>query len=434
MRIRDGIFAGLLVTASSHVSIAQPAQPVIPSVSNTAPLPGLAVPTEIEDLPVMARPRPEFDALGIHVGGFLLFPQIKVDATHDSNVFRTSDNELDDFFFTLSPSLRLRSDWGRNALEFYGGLNDYRYLKFTQENLTDWNAGADGRYDIAEGASLFANGSAAEEHESLASPNVVGNQQSPTRYYDKHAELSPSIQFNRLGFTAGGIFDRYDYTDTPLVGGGLEDNADRNFDDYQAYLKSSYDFSPGYSVFVKASYDSRQYDQYLDRNGLHRSSIGYRTDGGVDLQLTHLISGQVYLGYLKYSFATPLPDVSGVDYGVKLDWLATPLITVHLEGSRTLNPITLVNASIQDTRSVALSLDYELKRNVIIQARADYLDSSYPGIIRHDKEPDFAIGVKYLLNHLISLDANYTYAKRSTDAPGGTFQNNSFTVGVTLHE
>ena len=431
MRLTFVIFLVALTTTAATAQV----QPVAPSAGASAtPFPGLSAPTEIEDLPVMARPRPEFDALGIHAGGFLLFPQINVQGTYDSNVFRTSNNELDDYFFTLAPSLRLRSNWGRNSLEFYGGLIDYQYLTYAQQNLADWNIGSDGRYDISESVSLYGNGSAAEEHESLASPNVVGNQQTPTRYYDKHVELSPSVQFNRLGFTAGGIFDRYDYTNTPLVGGGLENNTDRDFDEYQAYLKSSYDLSPGYSLFAKASYDTRQFDQYLDRNGLHRSSIGYRADGGADLQLTHLISGQVYIGYLKYSFAAPLPDVSGVDYGVKLDWLATPLITVHLEGSRTLNPITLVNASIQDTKSVALSLDYELKRNVIIQARADYLDSTYPGIVRHDQAPDFAVGVKYLVNHLISLDANYTYAKRSTNAAGGTFQDNLFTVGVSLHE
>jgi hypothetical protein len=438
MGLRLGLLAALLTSAviSSSASVAQPVQPAQPA-GPTATLPSqtpLPVTTDIEDLPVMARPRPDYDPLGIPVGGFLLFPQLVVDGTYDSNVFRTTNNTLDDFFFTFSPSLRLKSNWGLNSLELYSGANAFQYLTYSHQNLADWNVGADGRYDIAEGIGVYANGVASEAHESLASPNTLGNQQSPTRYYDKHADISTTIQPNRLGFNLGGTFDRYDYANAPLIGGGSENNADRNFDEYQAYLRAFYEFSPGYTLFLRTTYDSRQYDQFLDRSGLHRSSTGYHVNGGADLQFTHLISGEVYLGYLRYNFAAPLVDVGGFDYGAKLDWLATPLITVHLEGSRTLSPIILPGASVQDNKSVGLSLDYELLRNLIIQARTDYVDSSYPGIARHDKAPDFQVGAKYLVNHLISLDAGYIFTKRTTNVQGATFDDSMITLGITLHE
>jgi hypothetical protein len=431
------VAAAFFVSAAlfSSAGRAQPVQPTAPS--NGAALPpqfSLPVTTDVEDLPVMARPRPDYDPLGIPVGGFMLFPQLTLDGIYDSNVFRTTDNLLDDYYFTFSPSLRLRSNWGLNSLEFYGGTNAYQYLRYSHENLADWNVGTDGRYDIAHGIAVYANGAVSEVHESLASPNVIGNQQSPTRYYDKHADVSATVQPNRLGFNLGGTFDRYDYVDTLLIGGGLEDNNDRNFDDYKAYARAFYEFSPGYTFFLHTSYESRQFDQFLDRNGFHRSSTGYRTDAGADLQLTHLISGEVYLGYLKYDFSTPLTNVEGLDYGIKLDWLATPLMTVHLEGGRTLNQIILVGASIQDSKKAALSVDYDLLPNLIIQARADYIDSAYPGVVRRDKEGGFQIGGKYLINHLISLDMNYTLTKRSTDALGGTFNDNQINVGITLHE
>lgn len=438
MGLRSGLLAALLTSAviSSSASVAQPTQPSQPTGPSSAPpiqIP-LPVATDIEDLPVMARPRPDYDALGIPVGGFLLFPQLTAYGTYDSNVFRTTESTLDDYFFTFAPSLRLKSNWGLNSLELYGGANAYQYLTYSHQNLADWNVGADGRYDIAEGISLYANGMLSDAHESLASPNTVGNQQSPTRYYDKHADISTTVQPNRLGFNAGGIFDRYDYDNTPLIGGGRENNADRSFDDYQAYLRAFYEFSPGYTIFARTTYESRQFDQFLDRSGVHRSSTGYRVDGGADVQFTHLISGEVYLGYLKYDFSRPLTDVGGVDYGAKLDWLATPLITVHLEGERTLTPIILPGASVQDNETVSLSADYELLRNLIIQARTDYIDSSYPGTNRHDKAPDFQLGTKYLINHLMSLDLDYILTKRTSNAPGGTFNDNEITLGLTLHE
>jgi len=258
------VAAAFFVSAAlfSSAGRAQPVQPTAPS--NGAALPpqfSLPVTTDVEDLPVMARPRPDYDPLGIPVGGFMLFPQLTLDGIYDSNVFRTTDNLLDDYYFTFSPSLRLRSNWGLNSLEFYGGTNAYQYLRYSHENLADWNVGTDGRYDIAHGIAVYANGAVSEVHESLASPNVIGNQQSPTRYYDKHADVSATVQPNRLGFNLGGTFDRYDYVDTLLIGGGLEDNNDRNFDDYQAYARAFYEFSPGYTFFLRTSYESRQFDQ-----------------------------------------------------------------------------------------------------------------------------------------------------------------------------
>ena len=438
MNLKAGLLAAFVAMAviPSGASKAQPTQPAQPTGPSGAPpiqIP-LPVATDIEDMPVMARPRPDYDPLGIPVGGFLLFPTLVGYGTYDSNVFRTTNNTLDDYFFTISPSLRLKSNWGLNSLELYGGANAYQYLTYSHQNLADWNVGGDGRYDIAEGISVYANGSVSDAHESLASPNTVGNQQSPTRYYDKHADFSTTVQPNRLGFNAGGIFDAYDYVNTRLIGGGLENNADRNFDEYQAYLRPFYEFSPNLTIFARGYYDSRQYAQFLDRSGVHRSSTGYEVDGGADVQFTHLISGEVYVGYLKYDFSKPLTDVTGLNYGVKLDWLATPLITVHLEGERTLTPVILPGAPVQDNKIVSLSADYELLRNLIIQARTDYYDSAYPGSTRHDKAPDFQLGTKFLINHLMSLDLDYILTKRASNAPGGTFDDSQITLGLTLHE
>ncbi len=390
--------------------------------------------TAIEDLPVMARPRPEFDPIGIPVSSFLLFPQLGVNGSYDTNVLRTSTGDTSDYFFTIAPSFRLKSQWNQHMLELYGGVTDYQYAKVTQEDLADWNFGADGRYDITGGSSIYGNGAVSELHELLSSPNTVGNQKTPNRYYDDHAEVDATVQPSLLGFSAGGVFDRYDYLNTPIVGGGLINNADRDFDDYQGFVKSFYDFSPGYAGFLRATYESRDFDQFLDRTGVHRSSVGYRVDGGMDLQISHLVSGEIYLGYLRYDFTAPLKDISGLDYGVQLDWLATPLITVHVYGGRSLSQVVLPNVSAQNNDSFGASADYELRRNVIIQAHANYVESTYPGITRQDVYPDLGIGVKYLMNRHLSLNASYDYTDRTSNVANSGFQDSTITIGVNLQQ
>ncbi len=390
-----------------------------------------------QDVGVMDRARPAYDAKGIPLGGFRLFPTLDLNASYDDNVFKRPAAQSD-YFFTISPALRLKSQWGKHFFEIYAGSNTYEYMDFTAQNLTDWRVGADGRLDITRAAKLSANAFYGELHESWSAPNnVVGYQAAPNRYYQTHADIQTAYQPNRLGIGFGASYDRYNWSNTPKIGGGLLYNSDRDQNEYQGYGKIHYDFSPGYSAFVRASYDERDFELFYDRSGLHRSSHGYRLNGGLDVQLTHLLAGELFLGYLNQSFAqnvpTPLPNVSGFDYGAELDWYASPTFTVHLSGSRQLADVTITGASVADNKMVALSADYEFRPNIILQARVSYTDSRFVGTTRTDTYPGAGVGVKYLVNRYVSANLNYNYSERSTDVSGVQYTDNTISIGLSLH-
>lgn len=386
------------------------------------------------DVGVMDRVRPAYDAKGINLGGFRLFPSLDTSATFDDNIFRTN-TPVSDWYFTVAPTARLRSDWGRHSFELYGGVNDYNYTKYSGENLTDWVLGTDGRYDLSRAANITATVSYGQQHELWSAPNNdVGFQAAPNRYFQTHADVSSVYQPNRLGFALGGVYDHYNWTNTPKNGGGYLFNNDRDQDEFQAYAKAYYDFSPGYSGYLKASYDERDFDQPTDRSGLHRSSHGYRVDGGVNLQISHLVSGEIFLGYLQQNFADPtLKDISGFDYGVQLDWYVSPLLTAHLSGKRTLENVVLAGVSAADDKSISLGADYEFRPNIIVQAHMSYSNTKYVGQGRTDDYPSAGVGVKYLLNRYASLDVNYNYSNRSTANSAFEYTSNTVSLGLTLH-
>jgi hypothetical protein len=400
----------------------------------------LVVPTYIgmtaENVGVIDLARPEYDAKGIPLGGFRLFPSMSVSASYDDNVFRVPDG-TSDWFVEETPQLRLQSQWGRHFLEIYGGADNYNYDKFGRLNLTDWTTGADGRLDISRAFTANAAGSYGESHESLESPNNVGFQASPNRYYKGHGEVTATYQPTALGFSAGASVDRYDWQNTPILGGGTLSNSDRNETETQAYLKSFYVFSPGYAGFIKASYDDRSFDHFFDRSGLHRASSGYRVDGGLDIQLSHLIAGEFYAGYIDQHYAqnvpVPLASLSGLDYGVTLNWYATPILTVHLNGARSINDVTIDNASATDDKSVKLSADYEFRRDIILQAHASYISSSFIGLNRKDEYPEAGVSVRYLMNRYMSWDLGYNYSERSSNSPGVNFDDDMVTLSLNLH-
>lgn len=391
-----------------------------------------------QDVGVMDRARPEYDAKGIPLGGFRLFPTLDLAAAYDSNVFRRDSDEETDGIYVIAPALYLKSQWGRHFLELYAGSKSYFYSVFTEENLTDWNYGADGRFDISRSAAVSLNAYYGEMHEQWSSPNnETGYQAEPNRYFRTHADMTAAYQPNRLGIGMGVSFDRYDYRFTPRIGGGYLSNNDRDQNEIQAYTKLYYDFSPGYSAFVKASYDERDFDDYTDRSGLRRSSHGYRIDGGLDLQITHLLSGEVFLGYLEQHFpqdvTSPLQNVSGLDYGAELDWYVTPVMTVHLSGKRTLEDVTIADASVADNKAVKLSADYELRRNIIVQANLSYTESDFVGTTRKYTYPGAGLAVKYLVSNRVSLDLTYNYSKRSANISGAGFTDNLISLNLNFH-
>lgn len=389
-----------------------------------------------QDLGVMNRQRPEYDAKGIPMGGFRLFPTMGVSANYDDNVFRQPSAQSD-WYFEETPEVRLVSQWGRHFLELYAGADNYNYSQFSHLNLTDWTAGLDGRYDISRAANLTASGYYGEYHESLDSPNTLGFQESPNRYNKAHGDVTGTYQPNRLGIGFGGSVDRYDWKSTPLIGGGTLFNSDRNESEYQAYAKVFYDFSPGYSGFLKGLYDDRHFDHFFDRSGLHRSSDGYRLDAGLDMQITHLLSGEVYVGYLNQRYAKdvpiPLPSISGLDYGANLTWYADQRLTVHLTGARTISDVTISGVSATEDANVKLSADYEFRYNIIVQPYVGYTNSKFVGTTRSDDDPYAGISVSYLMNRYMSLDAGYRFSQRSSNTPGINFSDNTVSLGLNLH-
>lgn len=395
-----------------------------------------AAPASAQAVGVLERERPAYDAKGIPLGGFRLFPRLNFDTAYDDNVFRLPTAQSD-WYFRETPTLRLRSQWGQHFLEVYGGADNYNYSRFSSLDLTDWNMGAAGRYDIARGISVAGSNTYGEYHEALYSPNTVGNQISPTRFHKNHSEVTASYHPASLGIGAGFSVDRLTYVAVPLLGGGLVGNTDRNQKQYQAYIRGFYDFSPGYTAFVKAAYDSRAFDQFLDRSGFHRSSSGFRLDSGVDLQITNLIDGEIFVGYLEQHYArnvvSPLKSIAGLDYGGQLNWYPTQLMTVHLTAAHTVSDVILSGVSASEDENVKLSAEYELGYNLIAQAYGEYTHSHLQGSSRSDDYPSAGINLKYLMNEYLSANLGYDYGERSSNIAAARYQDNMISFRITGH-
>ena len=381
---------------------------------------------------VLDRARPEYDALGLPVGSFLLYPTFATGMSYDDNILRAPSAAAQDVYWTFSPRLDLRSQWSQDLLQLYAQADGYAYDSHGSESRTNWIGGASSEFGIAPGTVVDARASYFDTHESRGSPDISTAALSPTSFSLFHGDLSILHQPGPFGLSAGVSYDRHVYDRTQLIGGGAVDNSDRNSRITEVYGKASYELEPGSSLFARASYNTRDFDLQFDRSGFQHSSDGYRLDGGVQMLLSPLVKGTMYLGYLQQNFKAPLHSVSGFDFGSQLDWYVTELVTVHLNTTRILSDTTIAGASNEDQRTIQTSVDYELLRNLILQANFGYENDIFDGTSRRDHVATFGLGGNYLLNQRVSFYMHYDHSGRDSTVSGVNFADNLISAGITL--
>jgi hypothetical protein len=397
-----------------------------PKVTTRGAVPG-ALP---EGKGVMDRARAEYDPVGVPIGTFLLFPTFAGSGTFDTNTFRAASGSSSDIFWTLSPRLDLRSQWARHALQIYTQLDRYEFDKFSTESRTNWIIGAAGRYDIAQGSAFSANAYWLDTHESRISPDMSILALHPTSYRQGHADGTLLGQFGPTQISGGALFDRFDFSATQLTVGPPINNNDRDRDVLEYWTKAAYEFAPDQNVYVRASYNTQDFDVIPDRNGLNRNSHGFNIDAGVQGMLTPLIQGSAFVGYLEQKYHAPLISATGFDYGAQIDWFVAELWTAHFSASRTLQDTIIAGASTEDQRNFGASLDYELLRNVIFQGSVNYEDVKFKGIARDDKIWSAGITGRYLINQYMNAYAAFTHSDRNSNVAGQDFNDNAYTLGI----
>lgn len=388
---------------------------------------------------------------GVPLGApFRLYPNLLTSLTYDDNVYRVGASapggKTDSFFFTINPTIVLDYDTSGLKVDLYGDSAIYEYTSLGRADTTTYDLGVRGSYTITHAASFSGNVSESLEDEELSSPNDVGSQAHATQFSLFDGSGRFDFKPSRLGFAVGGSADLYTFHCTALIGGGLSClDHDRDNQLYKGYVETSYDFSPGYSVFARGTYND---DHYFinplnpnggDRNGDLRSSHGYTIDTGLNLLLTNLLSAQLYVGYLDQMYIKhqphPLPDVSGLDFGANLNWYPTELLTVHLSALRQIENIVLPGASAGDDKSVTLSAEYEIARRIFATGSVGYDDVLYkmlPPPSLTDQTFSAGLGAKWLVSHYLTASVSYNYSIRGSTRPGGSYNDNMVSLAVNL--
>jgi hypothetical protein len=380
---------------------------------------------------VVERARPSYDPLGVRMGDFMLRPSLDVGTEYNSNVFNTPTDTKSDWALEVASTLRLISDFPRHALNFLIAARSLFYNHYSTENTTDLTLQADSRIDIDRRTNVVIGGSFDILHEMRGAADLPANAKSPTQYWAGNEQVTFNHSFNRLELATGASFQRFSYDSTSLIGGGSLDNADRAHDIVSVFGQAGYEFSPGYAAFVRGSYNDRYYDLQHDALGYARDSHGEEIDGGLRFEVTRLLVGQVYGGYLIQDYKDArFSTVRGAAYGAQLEWLPSQLDTIRLNASRGVQETTIPGASSYTNSHIGLGIDHELLRNVILSADGMYDRDEYNDLTRADDIWSIGASAIYLMNRNMQFNLGYVFSRRTSNAGVLQYDNNVFRIGI----
>jgi hypothetical protein len=375
---------------------------------------------------VTSRPRPDFDPLGIRAGGFLIFPSVSVDGIYDDNVFASDEDEEDDFIFTFSPRIDVRSNFPRHSLNWTLQTDVGRYVDNTDENFWDYGTSLGGRLDITRRNRLVGSARFAHGHDARDDPEDPGVDvaDEPVEFDEFGGTLGFEQDFNRFNVRVLGTADRRDYDeDDPEI---PEDDRDRTL--YGGRLRTGYFISPRINAFVEGGY-RREVRDTSDQGTppLKRDNNVYDARVGTGIDITGLLFGEVSVGWGFQEFdESELDSENDLVYGAGLTWNPTRLTSLRLDASGGFVPSDVGSSNIQNR--VGLRVDHELLRNVLIGGRVAYTRDDFQETGRVDNRFDVGPDITYLLNRYLSVGAGYTFTTTDSDDSDEEFTRNVVTL------
>lgn len=388
-----------------------------------------------EGVGVADRARPQYQPVGGRLGSFFLYPVVRIAAEATDNLRATPLDTEADTAVTIGGRAALRSNFSRHAANL--AIHAARTLHSVNgpENASRYGARADGRYDF--GRASWIGGTLAFDHDveprtSYTSPAGAAE---PSHLNRVSAGVEVQRAVGRMSLGLAGTVVSRRYRNVRLRAGGQLDQGFRDAVVFAGTATASFEARPGVRVLARATLDRTDYTlaagDLRQPLGLDRDSTGLRVEAGLRFDLTGLLYGEVRAGYLRRTYADArLQDTAGLSYGADLLWNITGLTSVRLSADRRIDEAAAIAIAGNRTTEIGLSIDHELRRNLILSATARHATIAPLGPVASSRDVQLGAGARWLLNRQLAVRLGYRYLRRSTPSPDQRFVENRVTAAT----
>jgi hypothetical protein len=377
-------------------------------------------------------PGEDHQPLGLRAGGFVMFPSVETGVAATDNVFQATQGERGDSGYFVAPSMRIESEWVRHSFTLDASSRHLYYFNNPSEDELEFDISADTVIDVRGDTKVELEGSYALEQEGRGDVDVPGAAAEPPNEHTIDGSATVTHEFNRLEISVEGAAEVNIFEDVDLIGGGQQNNSDRDFTEYEGTLRLGYEISPRLQPFVSAAYSLRRHKQEIDDNGLRRDSDGVELEAGVEIEVSSVLSGELAVGYVHRDFEDgALLDIDGVTFQGTLLWTPSAITTVTFTASTDVEETSSGTLSGSIERRFGVSVTHQLRRNLMLGGNVDYTFEDFTGGSLEEETVFLALGLTYQLNRAVAFRLGYSYEDFKSNA-GRAYTENRFLAGLLV--
>lgn len=384
---------------------------------------------------VRGRAKPEYDARGVRLGGFMAYPELTIAAEYNDNIFATNLNPQEDLVTHVRGRLDITSNWSTHELNFRLDSPSRFYSDFDENNTTDVIGAVDGRLDVYRDFNLFGGVEYGDMTEPLSSSPTAQPLREPIEYVRASANVGAVKAFNRLRVSGEARYGDYDFEDGFLFDDTPVDQDDRDRSVIEFGVRADYALSPMTALFVAVGANERNYKLDPPDVIVDRDSTGYEVLAGADFDIARLVRGEIGVGYLSQEYDDPsVGDTNGLALRSRIEWFPDELVTVTFGAAREVADAGAFGASSYVSNNATFAIDYEWRRNVVFGMRADYSVDDYNGIDREDRRWDAVATGDYLIDRNAALFFELGHYEQESDGAqfGRDYDIDRVVVGIKL--
>ncbi len=386
------------------------------------------------DIPVANREPPGYEATGIPLGGFTLYPQLRGTVMWSDNVLASETASQSDVMFRAAPSLRLSSGWSRHRFQLRLASEIDRFADLSSENSERYDADATGLVEAGSNTIFRARARWQRLQEARSSQNSFTQTLEPIRYEALTGAVGFTQTLGRARFSVEGAAVKTDYANARNIIGDPIDTRPRDNTTLSLRARAEYQQSPAIGYFVQGTFNDRDF-KAASAFSPKRNSQGYEVLAGVSFELSALARGEIGVGWLKQSFDDPFyQDSSNLGLNGRVLLFPTQLTTVTVKADRRVENSGNPGSGAYLSTEAEVRIDHELLRTLILGASAAWQKDRFNDIDRGDKRWALGVRAEYRVNRTVSLEANVSHLDVSSSGLDRyrSYNENRALLGVTI--
>ncbi len=358
------------------------------------------------------------NAYALNFGRTTLNPYIDFEPTYDDNVFRTNSAPVTDWYFLISPGIKLNVPQRNNLFQLEYRADIYKYVDTGDANDTnDQYLHGAAAFNFPGGMWIKAEDEANKSHEARGVANTVVNNGQLSRYYSNLVNAEIGYAFA----------DRYKVSlgyQNFIIDYNLPQDKFRDQFANAATLTAFYQLMPKTSALIQGSYKRVYHDngnQSVHEVAQTLNSNEYWAEGGLTWNMTAKSTGTIKGGYewkiFDYSgqknFRSPI-------FEIDLDHKFTAKTAIKLTGLRQAFESDDSTSDYYTATMGSVELSYKPVTKIEIKPLGSYADEQYAQDVtvgtqtgsRRDNLWDAGIKVTYNMNKWVAISLGYTHSKR----------------------